>query len=138
LGYPATFYVIVKTLAGPSYVDGETLRELVQAGWEIGSHSLTHADLTKAGDPIGEICTSKRKLEEILGQKIYTFAYPYGAANPYVIQIVKDCKYTSAGGVGPLTSHTPKSILFLSRVTVDGAWTLEQFKTALRGEALAQ
>jgi peptidoglycan/xylan/chitin deacetylase (PgdA/CDA1 family) len=132
LGYNPTVNVIVRMLNGPSYLSNDEMRELAAAGWEIGSHSLTHADLTKSSDPIGEICTSKRELEKLLGQKVLTFAYPYGSANPYVMQIVKDCHYTSGGGVGPLTTHSAKYIYFLSRVVIDGAWTMEQFKAILK------
>lgn len=138
LGFPATMNVIVKSIDGASSVTSDIVRELAGAGWEIGSHSLTHANLTKSGDPIGEICQSKRGLEKILGQEVNTFAFPYGAANPYVIQIVKDCGYTSGGGVGPFTSHSLKSIYFLSRVTIEGGWSLDQFKTALLGQRIDQ
>ena len=46
LGFIGAFYIVGDRLAAEGYVGTGELAELVAAGWEIGSHSMTHADLT--------------------------------------------------------------------------------------------
>jgi len=68
----------------------EQLLELQNNGWEIGSHTLSHPDLTKL-DPvwlIEEILGSKVKLF-CMGFDIKAFAYPYGKYNNDCIHIVE-------------------------------------------------
>ncbi len=61
----------------------DELAEMIQAGFEIGSHGRRHRDLTQiVGDDLhDEIAGSKRELEDRLATAIRTFAYPYGRWN---------------------------------------------------------
>lgn len=56
------------------------LRALHRAGWQIGSHSLTHPDLTQLSPPAlrRELEESKARLEDLLGQEVEAFCYPFG------------------------------------------------------------
>ncbi len=66
------------------------LRELIDKGWEIGSHTETHrrlADLT-IREKIKEIVESKRKLKEMLNANVQTFSYPYGVLDAISTLIV--------------------------------------------------
>jgi peptidoglycan/xylan/chitin deacetylase (PgdA/CDA1 family) len=58
------------------------LRELSEAGWEIGSHTMNHRSLTEIGEKEAawEIATARQILEERLGRSVSVFAYPYGHA----------------------------------------------------------
>jgi peptidoglycan/xylan/chitin deacetylase (PgdA/CDA1 family) len=51
-----------------------------RAGITFGAHTLTHPNLNRlSGDQArGEVVRSKEIIEEALGEKIHTFAYPYG------------------------------------------------------------
>lgn len=66
--------------------------------FEIGSHGVTHALLTRI--PIEqarmEITDSKGMIENQYGVKITRFCYPRGYANPDLQQIVKEAGYESA------------------------------------------
>jgi hypothetical protein len=56
------------------------IREMRRGGIEFGAHSLTHPDLTRL-PPSGierEMVASKAVLEELLGEPIAAFAYPFG------------------------------------------------------------
>ncbi len=70
----------------------EQKRVMVKAGWEIGAHSMTHASLPELSDEAitYEIVESKNRLEQDLGIKIYSFAYPYGNVNENVKSILKN------------------------------------------------
>ena len=66
------------------------LRELVAAGWEIGSHSRTHPDLTSVTDEQlrDELEGSREDCEAELGVPCTSIAYPYGLVDHRVVEAV--------------------------------------------------
>jgi peptidoglycan/xylan/chitin deacetylase (PgdA/CDA1 family) len=82
-------------LAGKSLLSWEQIDELAKSGVELGSHSMTHPDLTKlkSKELEREIRESKRILEERLGNPIDGFSYPFGLFNNQVISALKDAGY---------------------------------------------
>lgn len=56
------------------HLSGSQLRELISEGWSVGNHSLTHGDLNN--DTYNEVVTSKRLLEEAIGQPVNLFHLP--------------------------------------------------------------
>jgi peptidoglycan/xylan/chitin deacetylase (PgdA/CDA1 family) len=67
------------------------LAQLVDAGFEIGDHSLTHAPLNELAPESArrEIVESKQILEDGIGTAVTTFAYPFGLVSPAVVEIVR-------------------------------------------------
>lgn len=92
--YAGTVFVITSEIGKNGYLSLEDLKKLSQEGWEIGSHTFNHLDLTKlsAEDLKTELQGSKQWLEK-QGFKIYSLAYPYGEYNKEVTKIAK--KYYS-------------------------------------------
>jgi peptidoglycan/xylan/chitin deacetylase (PgdA/CDA1 family) len=82
-------------LAGKSLLSWEQIDELAKSGVELGSHSMTHPDLTKlkSKELEREIRESKRILEERLGNPIDGFSYPFGLFNNQVISALRDAGY---------------------------------------------
>lgn len=77
--------------------DGKIL-EISDAGMEIGSHTCSHKDLTLL-DEAGvdsEVRASKKTLEDLLGKRVHSFAYPYGKYNERVISSVEKVGYDFA------------------------------------------
>jgi len=77
------------------------LREIANKGIDIGSHTLTHPDLSKLNNEIihREIFESKKIIEDNIGKEVKYFAYPYGAKNTFnerIKQIVKNSGYEKA------------------------------------------
>jgi len=57
------------------------LRQLAEAGVEIGAHTRSHADLGQINDEhelFDEIVGSKRDLENLLERRVRYFAFPFG------------------------------------------------------------
>lgn len=100
-GFHATFYIISGKVGAQSYFDRDQIAALAAAGHEIGGHTLTHPDLTTltADQARSEVCDDRTTLQS-WGYDPISFAYPYGAANASVEQIVADCGYQTARGVG--------------------------------------
>lgn len=102
------------------------IREVAAAGFEVGSHSLTHARLPALPDAEveREIRASREALGEVLGSPPAGFCYPYGAYDSRVVRVVSAAGYEYACAV---KSYDDAGILTLPRVYVgerDTAWRL--------------
>jgi peptidoglycan/xylan/chitin deacetylase (PgdA/CDA1 family) len=100
-GLPATFYFITSFLTEQWKTQ---LQSLEDHGWEIGSHTRTHPDLTtlNKADLITELSGSKSDLEAA-GLTVSGFAYPYGAADQsgaVVRQIKQYYAYARSASLG--------------------------------------
>ena len=69
----------------------ENINEWINNGMYIGSHSHNHNDLTKLKmiDLEKEMDYSKKLLEDMFGNKIQNFCYPFGKVNEIVHKIVQ-------------------------------------------------
>ena len=74
------------------------IKELAAAGFEIGSHTMTHRRLTEAPDDKlrEELIDSKHVLEDIIGKEVAAFSYPYGDYDSRVLEAVVAAGYKSA------------------------------------------
>lgn len=89
----------------------EELRELADAGWEVGSHTRTHPRLPELGDAelAGELRESREECEEMLGRPCSTIAYPYGGVNDRVVAATRAAGYREAGSL-PVRHHRPRPL----------------------------
>ena len=104
--YPATYFIYTEFVnKGGKSMTWAQLAEMRDAGMEIGCHTVSHKDLRHvpnraAGDYDAwlknEVETSKQILEEKLGIKISTIAYPYGWNNEKVHAAVRAAGYEAA------------------------------------------
>ena len=87
----------------------KTVVDLRSVGHEIGSHTVTHPDLTKLDIDriLYELKVSKNVLEDILGSKIKSLAYPYGKYNRLVLELTKLSGYENARTTEPFNIEHP-------------------------------
>ena len=105
-GYPWTAFVYTKYISsGGKSMTWEQLAEIRDEGVEIGSHTVSHIALNSKGGKTAEqytaflqheIIESKKILEQRLGIKCATFAYPEGKYNAQVLDVVKEAGYEAA------------------------------------------
>ena len=131
LNYPAVMYVIAKSIDAGTNLNKQMIVEMVGAGWEIGSHSYSHVDLTKSDAQQKEICLSKQTIEAVAGVPVTSFSYPYGLADSFLKQYVRDCGYTSGAGLGPSYHHSLSDVFYFQRLPIDGTWSLAEFGSRL-------
>ncbi|HEV2214593.1 MAG TPA: polysaccharide deacetylase family protein, partial [Terracidiphilus sp.] len=76
----------------------DQIREMHRSGVEFGSHTLTHPWLPGLSDDEleREVRGSKRRLEDLLGMEVTTFAYPYGGVDRRVRAAVARAGYKLA------------------------------------------
>jgi peptidoglycan/xylan/chitin deacetylase (PgdA/CDA1 family) len=104
-GFTATVFPVAGLLGGDNAWDVKgprkplltagQVREVADAGMEIGSHGLRHISLTSAtgGELTAEIGESRRILREASGQDVAGFCYPYGAADEQAVDRVRAAGY---------------------------------------------
>lgn len=116
------------------HLSWEQLRELVEAGWWIGSHTWSHPDLTRLSPERlqGELERSKKTLEDRLGIAITALAYPFGRFNRKVMAAAQRAGYrlglTSRPGLltGTLSPMAlPRIGVYFSDLSL--SWRLDPF-----------
>ena len=129
-GFPATEYLVAEKIDTPKNLSAEMIREMYDAGWEIGSHSMTHSTLTDHFDLDAEICGSRKLIASLTGiplQDIVSFAYPYGTADETVMNKVWKCGYLSGGGLGQIPVDSDQNRYYFSRHPVTSDMKIGQF-----------
>ena len=81
--FKATIFMVGVNINAPDRLSAQEMREMSAAGFDFGSHSVTHSDLTKLSPgAVGqEIQSSKKAIEEVIGKEVRIFSYPYGFYN---------------------------------------------------------
>ncbi len=125
MGFVGTFYIVADTLQYNFSVNAEQLQELAENGWEIGSHGMTHKDLTLDHSIARyEVQHSRVILQEITGEGIDTFAYPYGNTDDFVSIIVSEYGYRAGMSLGFNWDHSVETLYDLDRMEVQGDYSI--------------
>ncbi|MEZ4632915.1 MAG: polysaccharide deacetylase family protein [Deinococcales bacterium] len=84
-GVQGAIAVIAGQIGQRGYLDRQSLESLGQEGWEIFSHSLSHAHLPDLDQPSleRELAQSTQVLSSLTGYQNF-FVYPYGESNALV------------------------------------------------------
>jgi peptidoglycan/xylan/chitin deacetylase (PgdA/CDA1 family) len=115
-------------------LDWSELGELAAEGWEIGSHTVSHGDLTGLdnGNLASELLISKKTLEDRLGREILALSYPYGRHDERVRQAARDAGYRLAVTIRH-GKNTPGEDLFqLKRIIIKRKDTLLDLSLKLK------
>jgi peptidoglycan/xylan/chitin deacetylase (PgdA/CDA1 family) len=103
-GCSATVFVVAGYIGLPPswdiyrhgrHVSAAQIRALSDQGIEIGSHTLTHPDLTGLPDELldKELSASKKTLEDITGVPVTSLSVPYGSWDARVWAHARRCGY---------------------------------------------
>ena len=141
-GLRVTFYVNSSRVGATGSMTAAQMLDLQDRGHEIAGHTITHPNLTTLAeaDARGQVCNDRVALLGY-GFDVRSFAYPFGANNATVEQIVRDCGYNSARDVGglvapsscsgcPYANSIPPQNLYAIRTqgSVESSTTLEQMQ----------
>ncbi len=100
--FPATFFPVTDGLdeevTGASVMRRNDLLDLAKSGYTIGCHTHSHPNLTdlSVAEIQREVNGSKQILEDILGQRVSAFCYPYGARNSLAASVVRQSGFDVA------------------------------------------
>jgi len=131
-GFTGSAYIVYNYVGISAHMNADQIRALYAAGWEIGSHSISHVDLTeRTNRQRDEIVDSRSKLQSLLGVPILTFAYPFGAYDKDALHYVHFAGYRAAMGLGNDTIQGNKNLFYLYRMSVNSNQNLESFALLL-------
>lgn len=131
--FTGVLYIVGNYMGAEDYMNAEQIKEMADAGWEVGSHSMNHKDL-RVLDPEQqrfEIVESREKLENELGVPVLTFAYPFGISNPAVIDYVHFAGYIAGMGLGFTHDQGMSNLYTLQRRDIKGNYDVKQFASFL-------
>jgi len=131
-GFTGTAYIVYNYIGAGNYMSADQIRALYAAGWEIGSHSLSHADLTQRPDrQSDEIVESRRMLRSLLDVPILSFAYPFGAYDEDSVFYAHFAGYIAAMGLAKSSLQSDKNLFYLYRQEVKDSDDLRAFALLL-------
>ena len=151
-GFPATLYV-------PTYFVGKqsiwlsssgegdrrmmTWEDLVsvdRVGIECGAHSHMHyeMDTLSEKETWEEITTSKSLLEQHLGHRVHSFAYPHGYHSAATARLVKKAGFTSACGVKHMLGSAEDDPFSLARIIVSPEVDPHKLEELMAGKGLVK
>jgi peptidoglycan/xylan/chitin deacetylase (PgdA/CDA1 family) len=123
-GIPATFFLTAGFLDGDEAtldrfqrlrrfgraeihpLDWSQVKEILEAGFEVGAHTYTHPNLARLPGPDlqDELGRSRRVIEDRVGRPISMMAYPFGRPRVHVtsevVSAVRRAGYDLAGAIG--------------------------------------
>lgn len=105
-GFTATLFIYTDYVGVGSAITWDQLREMKADGFSIGSHTVSHSNLTEKADGESdqdflarikkELSDSKAIIDKKLGQNTIILAYPFGNCDQRVIEYTKQAGYKMA------------------------------------------
>lgn len=130
-GWPGVLFPVVPNIndsGGSLSLTPGQVRRLIADGWELGSHSMSHPNMTTlSADRLQyETAESRRRLQEQFGVPVDFFCYPGGAHDAASEAAVEAAGYLGATTVvrGCADPATPYA---LDRIEVDGRNVIKTF-----------
>ncbi|HWD39236.1 MAG TPA: polysaccharide deacetylase family protein [Fimbriimonas sp.] len=153
-GFKGTTFVVGNQIGGTNAWDvalGDVAHPLMTAdqirmsradGMEIGAHTMDHVKLARREPAVAwkQIADSKEVIEEVLGESITSFCYPYGSCNEEVRDLVEKAGFTTACTTvqGVNTDKTDRYLLFrynCKHNTTAFQYVARLFRAAVAGRA---
>jgi len=141
----ATFFVnsgTIVTSSSVNFMNWAQLGTLAGAGNDIGGKTVNATNLTTDPNPTAQVCNDRAALIQH-GLEPVAFAYPGGANDTTVQNIVKNCGYGNARRAGGLSATgatfaetIPPANWFATRAYAPSAVTLADMQSLVNGAAV--
>lgn len=131
--FKATFFVTAGWVGLPDYLSWKQIREMNDNGMEIGSHALTHPNLTELNpEQIKfELEKSKKILEDKLGKPINFLAIPGSHYNSKIKRIAREVGYLAVCTGGWKPGYRYNDLYDLKRLGIKGYISMSDFVSLL-------
>ena len=140
-GFSATCYVVSGAIGGHNSWDAQLLGvekpvmdqaaigKWLEAGHEIGSHTVTHPRLSELDRTHAsfEIAESRQQLQRITGTEVEHFCYPFGDHDAQSVELVRQAGYVSAVCTRRGPALPTSDPLLLPRISVNRGRGLFKF-----------
>jgi len=131
-GFKAVFFIMTVTLNRPRYMSSAQVRTLAERGHVIGCHTWDHHSVSKYKPEDWEIQLYKprKQLQQISGQQVKYFAYPFGTWTKASITHLQRYHYEAAFQLaGEVDTVCPQ--FTVRRLLVDGYWNATTFMSQI-------
>lgn len=130
--FKGVFFVMTVSMNRPHYLTTAQIKQLAAEGNVVSSHTWDHHMVTKynADDWVKQLVKPRKKLEDIIGQKIDYFAYPFGLWNDAAIKKLKESGFKLAFALTSKRSVTDP-LFTVRRTLVPGNWSVKQMLAAM-------
>ena len=122
-------------MAEPKLLDEDVVQMLASERWELGGHTVTHANLLNldTNQCYTEIHQNRTDLEAMFGGTVTSFAYPFGLFEERHVDLVKGAGYAFAVTTDQgISLNLQQESRTLKRVKVSGRDGLASFRLRLR------
>ena len=131
-GWSASVFVVTSCIGGTnrwdtrapqsSLLDAQALRNLIVAGFEIGSHSRSHRRIRGLSDDEAhaELIGSRTDLETAIHGPVESFAFPFGTHDRVALDRVRKAGYRAACTLKRWSNGRGGNPLRLGRMSVGG------------------
>ncbi|WP_137933627.1 polysaccharide deacetylase family protein [Mesorhizobium comanense] len=131
-GFTATNYLVSRQIGGFNKWDAglgiprwdcmskEQVLDWKRSGHEVGAHTLDHIHLTAAApaESRRQITDVRHELEDLTGDTVDAFCYPYGDVSEEIRSVVEEAGYTSATTIRSGRVRSGDDRLLLPRISV--------------------
>lgn len=120
-GWPGVLNLKLEALEQGELSD-EMVEEMLAAGWELGSHTVTHADLAQlsGAELRREVAGSRRRLERRFEVPVDFFCYSAGSYDEEAVAAVRSAGYRGATTTEPGLAAPGGDRLTMPRLRVGG------------------
>lgn len=132
----AVFFITANLIGKPDYMTWEHVRHLKQAGMEIGSHGLNHTPYTALSeDQIEtELVTSKKMIEENIGDAVTAFSVPGGFYKESIAHLAWKAGYRSVFTSNYDVNYPDAKKSVYNRMAVMADTSFEGFQSMMAGK----
>ncbi len=132
-GFKGVFFIMTVSLDRPNYMTKAQVKELADAGHEIGSHTWDHQNVKKYVDQdwITQIEKPSKQLSTITGKPVKYFAYPFGLWNKQAIPHLKKRNMLAAFQLSE-KRDADDPLFTIRRIIVPGVWSNTTLRTWMR------
>lgn len=134
-GFKGVYFIMTVSIGRNGkvhYMDKANIKELADKGNTIGSHTYDHKNVKKyvAEDWVTQIEKPSAKLEEITGQKMVYFAYPFGLWNPQAIPELKKRGFKAAFVLAEKRDENDP-LFTIRRIIASGYWSAKTLHNSM-------
>ncbi|GAC1455842.1 MAG: hypothetical protein NVSMB7_17450 [Chitinophagaceae bacterium] len=132
-GFKGLFFIMTVSLGRAHYMTRQQVKELAEAGNEIGSHTWDHKNIKQFTDADWPIQVDKptKTLESITGKTVKYFAYPFGLWNEAAILQLKAHGFQAAFQLSAKRKDQ-EPLYTIRRIIVPGTWSAANLQSWIK------
>ena len=141
-GFVATYFVTVGRIGTHGYLDWDQLKEMIDGGMSIQSHSLNHLFLSDLSEDNlhKELTESKRILEDKLSLPVHFISLPGGFCSRQALKAAEEAGYMGVATSGPglnVLGRGKKKFISFRRFVITSKTGIDRFQKIVHGQLLS-